>query len=148
MALPYVTDLAICQDRFPLYAAQIASKMGYTMTNAWGFIDGTLQILPDQFLYQEHVHSGYKRICGLKFQNCTTPDGMIAHMYSLTVGHQHNFFMVAETKLCPALVPAAQEMGMHCMVIWLTHNQPICLVVFMVLYRKTLKLTELKFLKQ
>jgi hypothetical protein len=81
IAVPYLTNPAIFYDRFPLYAAKIASKTLYSAINVWGFIDSTLKKTCRPTFYQKAAYSGHKGCHGIKFQNVTTPDGYIAHLY-------------------------------------------------------------------
>ena len=42
VALRYLSDPTILQDRFPMYATAVAAKTGVHGLRIWGFIDGTL----------------------------------------------------------------------------------------------------------
>jgi nuclease HARBI1 len=52
------------------------------------------------------AYSGHKRCHGIKFQNVTTPDGYIAHLYGPIAGSHHDSFMLS----CSNLLPQLQEL--------------------------------------
>jgi nuclease HARBI1 len=57
------------------------------------------------------AYSGHKRCHGLKFQNVTTPNGYLAHLYGPIVGSRHDSYMLSCSELLPqlhALMPQGQ----------------------------------------
>jgi nuclease HARBI1 len=60
-------------------------------------------------MFQKAAYSGHKRVHGIKFQNTTTPDGYIAHLFGPIAGSRHDSYMLSESQLLPqlqALMPA------------------------------------------
>jgi nuclease HARBI1 len=109
IATPYLTNPAIFQDRFPMYAEKIAIKTGYAATNVWGFIDGTLKKTARPLYFQKAAYSGHKRVHGIKFQNVTTPDGYIAHLFGPIAGSRHDSYMLSESNLLQQLAQLMPE---------------------------------------
>lgn len=58
------------------------NQCGAPLANCWGFIDRTVRPICRPQSHQQFVFNGHKRVHGLKFQCITTPDGMIAHVWS------------------------------------------------------------------
>ena len=102
-ALPYLTNAALFQPRFALYAQKIADKTSIAAINIWAFIDGTVKKICRPSKFQKAAYSGHKRIHGIKFQNCTTPDGFIAHLHGPIAGSRHDSYMLGMSNLLPQL---------------------------------------------
>jgi nuclease HARBI1 len=86
VALPYLTNPSLFHHQFLVYAEQIAAKTGNTAINVWGFIDRTLNKTCQPTHFEKAAYSGHKRCHGIKFQNVTTPDGYLVHLYRPIVG--------------------------------------------------------------
>jgi DDE superfamily endonuclease len=67
--------------------------------NIWDFIDRTLKQTCQPTQYQNATYSGHKRCHGIKFQNVTTPDGNIAHLYGPIAGSHRNSYMLSCSSL-------------------------------------------------
>ncbi|KAG3235948.1 hypothetical protein PI124_g19026 [Phytophthora idaei] len=79
----------ICSERMQQYAEAIYNK-GATMSNVFGFIDGTKNAVcrPSSRLgtkenLQRQVYSGHKRVHCLNYQAVVTPDGLAIHFWGL-----------------------------------------------------------------
>ena len=55
---------------------------------------------------QKAAYSGHKRCHGIKFQNVTTPDGLIAHLYGGIAGSRHDSHMLDNSNILPRLQAA------------------------------------------
>jgi hypothetical protein len=102
VALPYLSNPALFQHRFPLYAQLIFDKCN-AANMMWGFIDGTLRKVCRPIRFQRAAYSGHKRTHGIKFQSVTTPDGLIACLFGPIPGARHDSFMLAESGLLQQL---------------------------------------------
>jgi nuclease HARBI1 len=89
--------------QFPVYAEKITAKTGYAAINIWGLIDGMLKKTCRPTYFQKAAYSGHKHCHGLKFQNVTTPDGYLAHLYGPIAGSQHDSYMLSRSDLLPQL---------------------------------------------
>jgi nuclease HARBI1 len=98
VATAYLSDPLLLQDRFPEYAEAVARKTGVHGLRIWGFIDGTLLKICRPTWNQKAAYSGHKRIHGLKFQNVTTPDGLIANLSGPIAGCRHDSHMLTASE--------------------------------------------------
>lgn len=103
IAIRYLSDPAIFQHRFGYYASLIEQKTGFLVDRVWGFIDGKLLKTCRPSRFQRLAYSGHKRCHGVKFQNVTTPDGLIALMFGPIPGSRHDSFMLAVSGLLEQL---------------------------------------------
>jgi DDE superfamily endonuclease len=110
-ALPYLTNAALFQPRFPMYADKIANKCTLAAINIWGFIDGTLKKVCRPSKFQKAAYSGHKRIHGIKFQNVTTPDGFISNLFGPIAGSRHDSYMLSMSNLLPQLATIMPASG-------------------------------------
>jgi DDE superfamily endonuclease len=55
------------------------------------------------FLYQKASYRGHKCCHGIQFQNVTTPDSFLAHLYGLIAGSCHDSYMLACSNLLPQI---------------------------------------------
>jgi hypothetical protein len=78
-------------------------KTGGAINLVWSFIDGTLKPTARPSKHQKAAYSGHKRCHGIKFQNTTTPDGYIAHLYGPIAGSRHDSYMLSESEMLPQL---------------------------------------------
>jgi hypothetical protein len=102
VALPFLSNPAIFQHRFPLYSKLIFDKCN-AANMIWGFIDGTLRKACRPIRFQRAAYSGHKRTHGIKFQSVVTPDGLIACLFGPIPGARHDSFMLAESGLLTQL---------------------------------------------
>jgi nuclease HARBI1 len=63
----------------------------------------TLKMMCWPTYFQKAAYSGHKHCHGLKFQNVTTPNGYLAHIYGLIAGSWQDLFMLACSDLLPQL---------------------------------------------
>ena len=107
VAYAYLSDVTLLKHRWPLYAEKVAAKTRLSLIYVWGFIDGTLLKLarPGKKM-QKAAYSGHKRCHGIKFQNVTTPDGLIAHLYGGIAGSRHDSHMLDNSNILPRLQAA------------------------------------------
>jgi nuclease HARBI1 len=99
VALKYLSDPTLLQARFPKYSQAIEKKTKCTGLLIWGFIDGTLKLIARPSKHQKAAYSGHKRCHGIKFQNVTTPDGYIAHLFGPIAGSRHDSYMLGESQI-------------------------------------------------
>jgi nuclease HARBI1 len=111
LAVPSLTNTGLFHHRFPVYTEKIAVKTGNAAINIWGFINRTLKKMCWPTHYQKAAYSGHKCCHGIKFQNVTTPDGYVAHLYGPIAGCRHDSYMLSCSKLLlqlHALMPPGQ----------------------------------------
>lgn len=84
------------------FASLVHSK-GAPLENCIGFIDGTARPICRPKRYQRNVYSGHKRFHCLKFQNVTTPNGIILQMSLPYLGSKHDAFLLKDTLLMEQL---------------------------------------------
>ena len=63
------------------YADAIHQK-GAALNNCWGLTDGTVHPICRPLQNQRIVYNGHKLVHTLIFQSTTTPNGLIANLYS------------------------------------------------------------------
>ena len=78
VAHPYLSDPSFFHEQMPYYASLIKEKFNHAVSNAWGFIDGTIRRTCRQSFFQRLAFSGHKRFHGIKFQSVVVPEGLIA----------------------------------------------------------------------
>jgi hypothetical protein len=98
VAMAYLSDPILLKDCFPDYAKAVVRKTGVHVLRIWGFIDGMLLKICRPTWNQKAAYSGHKRIHGLKFQNVTTPDGLIANLSCPIAGCRHDSHMLKASK--------------------------------------------------
>lgn len=86
------------EEKFRLFSNAI-SNAGGPIRNCIGFIDGTMRAICRPKYFQNEFYNGHKRICCLKFQNITCPDGIIIHMSGPYRGTRHDAGMLYESDL-------------------------------------------------
>lgn len=87
------------ESRSERYSQHVYAKC-MALDNAPGFIDGkdlSIAWSTEEDSNQITVYSGFKRKHALKFQDITTPYGLLAHMYGPEVGRHHDMFLSAES---------------------------------------------------
>ena len=72
-------------------------RKGSTLNNVWGFIDGTTRQCARPRRDQRLVFNGHKRYHCLKYQNITTPNGIIANLFDPLEGRRHDSFVLGHS---------------------------------------------------
>lgn len=67
------------------------------LRSCWGFIDGTARACARPSTDQRALYSGHKRVHCIKFQNITTPDGIISHLYGPEAGRHHDLYLLSRS---------------------------------------------------
>ena len=91
-------QLWLSQENLQNYADVIHVK-GASLSNCWGFIDGTVRPVSRPGKHQRTIYNGHKRIHAIKFQSIVAPNGLIANLYGPVVGKRHDSGMLAESGL-------------------------------------------------
>jgi nuclease HARBI1 len=118
VALKYLSDPSLLLPRFPKYSLAIEKKTKCTGLLLWGFTDGTLKLIARLSKHQQAAYSGHKRCHGIKFQNVTTLDGYIAHLYGPIAGSHHDSYMLGESQIrdkLEATMPGNDGQPVHAM---------------------------------
>jgi hypothetical protein len=111
IALPYLSDPSLFQNRMPLYAQKIREKSGLPNIYIWAFIDGTLRKTCRPSYFQKLLFSGHKRCHGIKFQSVYCPDGFYALMFGPINGNRHDSYMLLMSGLNAQLEELFPENG-------------------------------------
>ena len=69
-------------------------RKGSALNNVWGFIDGTTRQCARPRRDQRLVYNGHKRYHCLKYQNITTPNGIIANLFDPLEGRRRDSFVL------------------------------------------------------
>ena len=72
-------------------------RKGSALNNVWGFIDGTTRQCARPRRDQRLVFNGHKRYHCLKYQNITTPNGIIANLFDPLEGRRHDSFVLGHS---------------------------------------------------
>ena len=72
-------------------------RKGSALNNVWGFIDGTTTQCARPRRDQRLVFNGHKRYHCLKYQNITTPNGIIANLFDPLEGRRHDSFVLGHS---------------------------------------------------
>ena len=72
-------------------------RKGSALNNVWGFIDGTTRQCARPRRDQRLVYNGHKRYHCLKYQNITTPNGIIANLFDPLEGRRHDSFVLGHS---------------------------------------------------
>ena len=84
-------------ERLALYADAVADQC--TLSNVWGFIDGTVRPICHPIIGQRLFSNGHKRVHALKFQSVVSPDGMIVNIHGPFEGRRHDAFLLTDSGL-------------------------------------------------
>ncbi|CAM9357653.1 unnamed protein product [Chrysoparadoxa australica] len=98
----------LCVDailpKCPEFAEHVVAKGGVgSLTNVWGFIDGTIREISRLTEGQREVYNGWKRLHGLKYQSITTPDGILRECWGPMLARRHDAHMLYESGLLDVL---------------------------------------------
>ena len=72
-------------------------RKGSALNNVWGFIDGATRQCARPRRDQRLVFNGHKRYHCLKYQNITTPNGIIANLFDPLEGRRHDSFVLGHS---------------------------------------------------
>lgn len=132
----------------PEYLEQLAAavqEQGGALDNCWGFLDGTHIKICQSGDNQDLLYSGHKKQHLMKYQCVATPDGMIVHLGGLFPGCQHDFSILADSRLLDILNVHSHGHGGKEMIIYGDEGYAHCGCVLSPLHGQTLTQEQLTF---
>jgi hypothetical protein len=84
-------------DQIQRFAHAVSEKSGIDVV--FGFLDGTVRPICRPSIGQSEFYTGKDRLHAIKFQICSTPDGIIRHIDGPWPGRRHDAHMVNSSPL-------------------------------------------------